>query len=67
MNRSGLRAATDRGSREFVMDSEFRWAQDNYSSFQRTVEIWSFIITLRVRLFLIDQKWTYLTGYSETE
>lgn len=58
-------AETDAGSREYVMDSEFRWAQDNYSSTRRTVEIWAFIVRLRVSLTLMDQKWSYATGFSE--
>lgn len=58
-------AETDAGSREYVMDSEFRWAQDNYSSTRRTVEIWAFIVRLRVTLTLIDQKWSYVGGFSE--
>lgn len=60
-----LLADTQAGSREYVMDSEFRWAQDNYNSTQRSIEIWAFIVQLRVRLTLLDQKWTYAGGFTD--
>ena len=60
-------AETDAGSREFVQDSEFRWSQDTYNSTQRSIEIWAFIIQLRAKLFLLDQKWSYRSGFSEEQ
>lgn len=53
------------GGREYVLDSEFRWAQDDYNSTQRSIEIWAFIIRLRSWLFLIDKKWSYVGGFTE--
>ena len=47
------------------MDSDFKWAQDNYNSTQRSIEIWAFIIQLRVRLTLMEQKWNYVGGYTD--
>lgn len=58
-------AETDAGSREYVMDSDFRWAQDDYNNTQRSIEIWAFIIQLRVRLTLMNQKWNYVGGYTD--
>lgn len=40
-------------------DSEFAWAQDNYSTLQRSIDTWSFVLSLRVRLWLLDQPWSY--------
>ena len=37
-----------------------RWAQDSYSSLQRTVDTWTFFTVFRAQLFLLDQKWSYL-------
>ncbi len=49
------------------LDSQqFTWSNDSYSSLQRSVEIWSFVIGLRSRLWLLDQKWSYL-GYSDEQ
>ena len=40
----------------------FAWSRDDYSTTWRTVAIWAFIVELRARLFLVDQKWTYPGG-----
>lgn len=50
---------------QIPLDSDFRWARDNYNSTQRSLDIWSFIISLRVRLYLLDQKWSYVGGWAE--
>jgi hypothetical protein len=42
--------------------SDFAWAKEDYSATGRTLAIWAFIIELRLRLFLIDQSWTYPGG-----
>ncbi|KAK9861903.1 hypothetical protein WJX84_010557 [Apatococcus fuscideae] len=49
------------------LDSQqFTWSNDSYSSLQRSVEIWSFVIGLRSSVWLLDQKWSYL-GFSEEQ
>ena len=53
------------GMPQFSLDSDFRWSRDNYSSTQRSVDIWSFIISLRTKLYLLDQKWSYVGGWTE--
>ena len=53
------------GMPQFSLDSDFRWSRDNYSSTQRSIDIWSFIVSLRVKLYLIDQKWSYVGGWTE--
>lgn len=50
---------------QIPLDNDFRWARDNYNSTQRSIDIWSFIISLRVKLYLLDQKWSYLGGWTE--
>lgn len=42
--------------------SDLAWARDDYSATGRTLAIWLFIIELRIRLFLIDQSWSYPGG-----
>ncbi|TYK08811.1 Kinase superfamily protein isoform 1 [Cucumis melo var. makuwa] len=46
-------------------DEGFSWANENYNSVQRSIDVWSFVISLRVRVFLETTKWTYAGGFSE--
>ncbi|GLT74566.1 hypothetical protein SLA2020_463540 [Shorea laevis] len=46
-------------------DETFSWANENYSNWQRTVDVWSFAISLRVRILLDNEKWAYLGGFTE--
>ncbi|KAG7026999.1 hypothetical protein SDJN02_11007 [Cucurbita argyrosperma subsp. argyrosperma] len=46
-------------------DEGFSWANENYNSVQRSIDVWSFIVSLRVRVFLENAKWTYAEGFSE--
>lgn len=48
-------------------DEEFSWANENYNSFQRSIDVWSFVLSLRARVFLDNAKWTYAGGFSEDE
>ncbi|KAF9589289.1 hypothetical protein IFM89_022359 [Coptis chinensis] len=46
-------------------DESFSWANENYSSWQRSIDVWSFVLSLRVRLLLDNAKWAYLGGFTE--
>ncbi|KAK9284351.1 hypothetical protein L1049_023522 [Liquidambar formosana] len=46
-------------------DEGFSWANENYSSWQRTIDVWSFVISLRVRVMLDNAKWAYPRGFTE--
>lgn len=46
-------------------DEGFSWANENYNSVQRSIDVWSFVISLRVRVFLENAKWTYAGGFSD--
>ncbi|KAL9243963.1 hypothetical protein vseg_017791 [Gypsophila vaccaria] len=46
-------------------DSGFSWANDNYNSVQRSIDVWSFVLTLRVRVLLENAKWAYVGGFDE--
>ncbi|XP_024524239.1 protein ACTIVITY OF BC1 COMPLEX KINASE 7, chloroplastic [Selaginella moellendorffii] len=46
-------------------DENFSWSKENYSKLQRTIDVWSFVLSLRAKLFLIDAKWSYVGGFSE--
>lgn len=46
-------------------DEGFSWANENYNSVQRSIDVWSFVLSLRVRVFLENAKWTYAGGFSE--
>ncbi|PSC67309.1 putative aarF domain-containing kinase chloroplastic [Micractinium conductrix] len=43
-------------------DYQYSWAQENYSKRRRNLDSWSFVLTLRTRLWLLDQKWSYSGG-----
>ena len=46
-------------------DENFSWANENYSTLQRTIDVWSFVLSLRVRVLLDNAKWAYVGGFTE--
>lgn len=48
-------------------DEGFSWAKDNYNAWQRTIDIWSFVLSLRIRVLFDNAKWAYIGGFSEEE
>ncbi|KAL1812977.1 hypothetical protein ACET3Z_023042 [Daucus carota] len=46
-------------------DESFSWANENYNSVQRSIDVWSFILSLRVRILLDNAKWAYVGGITE--
>ncbi|KAL5861697.1 hypothetical protein ACOSQ4_002993 [Xanthoceras sorbifolium] len=46
-------------------DESFSWANENYSSWQRSIDVWSSVISLQIRLMFNDAKWTYFGGFTE--
>ncbi|KAL6330052.1 hypothetical protein AAG906_039969 [Vitis piasezkii] len=46
-------------------DEGFSWANENYNSWQRSIDVWSFVISLRLRILLDNAKWAYLGGFTE--
>lgn len=46
-------------------DESFSWANENYNSVQRSIDVWSFILSLRVRVLLDNAKWAYVGGLTE--
>ncbi|XP_051125490.1 protein ACTIVITY OF BC1 COMPLEX KINASE 7, chloroplastic isoform X2 [Andrographis paniculata] len=46
-------------------DEGFSWANENYNSIQRSIDVWSFVISLRVRVLFDNAKWAYIGGFSE--
>ncbi|XVF71724.1 hypothetical protein PTKIN_Ptkin12aG0062600 [Pterospermum kingtungense] len=46
-------------------DENFSWASENYNIWQRTLDIWSFVISLRARILFDNANWAYLGGFSE--
>ncbi|KAG7010786.1 hypothetical protein SDJN02_27582, partial [Cucurbita argyrosperma subsp. argyrosperma] len=55
------------GLKVLPSDEGFSWANENYNSFQRSIDVWSFIISLRVRVFLENTKWTYAGGFEDKQ
>ncbi|GJP56458.1 hypothetical protein CLOM_g15528 [Closterium sp. NIES-68] len=58
-------AAGEGGVRQLPSDETFRWSREDYNVLQRTVDVWSAVLTLRARLALVDAKWSYLGGFTE--
>lgn len=46
-------------------DETFSWANENYSGWQRNIDIWSIALSLRLRVILDNAKWTYFGGFTE--
>ncbi|KAE8075508.1 hypothetical protein FH972_014218 [Carpinus fangiana] len=46
-------------------DEGFSWANENYNSLQRSIDVWSFVLSLRVRVLFDNAKWAYLGGFTE--
>lgn len=46
-------------------DEGFSWAKDDYSSWQRTVHIWSFVLTFQLRILFDNATWAYPGGFTE--
>ena len=55
------------GLKVLPSDEGFSWANENYNSFQRSIDVWSFVISLRVRVFLENTKWTYAGGFEDKQ
>ncbi|KAK6116308.1 hypothetical protein DH2020_049935 [Rehmannia glutinosa] len=53
------------GLKVLPSDEGFSWANENYNSIQRSIDVWSFVLSLRVRILLDNAKWTYIGGFSE--
>lgn len=47
---------------DLPLDYQYTWAQDSYSRGRRTADTWAFVLTLRARLWLQDQAWSYGPG-----
>lgn len=46
-------------------DDSFRWADENYGTWQRSIDVWSCVILLQIRLMFNDAKWTYVGGFTQ--
>lgn len=52
-------------SQELTQNYSYTWANDDYSETKRTIDTWSFVLTLRARLWLLEQPWSYPGGMTE--
>ncbi|XP_027330887.1 protein ACTIVITY OF BC1 COMPLEX KINASE 7, chloroplastic-like isoform X2 [Abrus precatorius] len=48
-------------------DEGFSWANESYNSWQRSIDVWSFVVSLRIRFLLDNAKWAYLGGFTEAK
>eukprot|EP01018_Ginkgo_biloba_P023124 Gb_09489 [translate_table: standard] len=49
----------------FPSDEAYSWSKENYSAFQRSVDVWTFVLLLRARVYIDEAKWTYIGGFTE--
>ena len=63
LNINGFAKAMEKG----YSDNAYRWNRKNYSSRRRFVDIWSFVLTLMLRLWLYNKSWSYRGGATETK
>lgn len=50
---------------ELAQDYKYTWSQDDYSETKRTIDTWRFVLILRSRLWLLEQKWSYPGGMTD--
>ena len=43
----------------------YRWNSENYSSFRRRVDIWTFVLLLLFKLWRNSKKWSYSGGFEQ--
>ena len=48
-------------------DNAYRWNRKSYSSRRRFFDIWSFVLTLMLRLWLYNKSWSYRGGATDTK
>ena len=53
------------GLKVLPSDESFSWANENYNSVQRSIDVWSFVLSLRVRVLFDNAKWSYFDGFTE--
>ncbi|XP_057506639.1 protein ACTIVITY OF BC1 COMPLEX KINASE 7, chloroplastic [Actinidia eriantha] len=53
------------GLKVLPSDESFSWANENYNSVQRSIDVWSFVLSLRVRVLFDNAKWSYFGGFTE--
>lgn len=46
-------------------DEGYRWANENYNTVQRTIDVWSSAFLLYCRVRLDNAKWTYIGGFTK--
>lgn len=46
-------------------DKDYRWNRENYSQLRRSIDIWTFVLTLLYRLTSYNKAWTYWGGMTD--
>lgn len=57
--------AWDNNVKVLPSDESFSWSKENYSNLQRTIDVWSFVFSLRARIYFDGAKWSFIGGFSE--
>eukprot|EP00890_Picochlorum_soloecismus_P002160 jgi/Picsp_1/2945/NSC_01170-R1_protein kinase domain-containing protein len=52
---------------DLPQDYKYTWAKDDYNKTKRTIDTWSFVLTLRARLWLLEQPWSYPGGMDDAK
>ena len=64
-SRASKELPTMEGLKVLPSDEGFSWANENYNSWQRNIDIWSFVISFRTRVLFDNAKWAYVRGFTE--
>ncbi|KAJ6794905.1 protein ACTIVITY OF BC1 COMPLEX KINASE 7, chloroplastic [Iris pallida] len=46
-------------------DEGFSWTKENYNGWKRTIDIWAFVLSFRVKLMFDNATWAYPGGFTE--
>lgn len=52
-------------SRILLTDENFSWSKDDYNTWQRSFDVWSSVLSLRLRVLFDNAKWAYIGGFNE--
>jgi len=47
---------------QLAQNYQYTWSNDNYSETKRNIDTWSFVLSLRAKLWLLEQPWSYGPG-----
>ena len=59
---AGFEDQDDNESRRLAQNYSYTWSNDDYSETKRNIDTWSFVLSLRAKLWFLEQPWSYGPG-----